>query len=155
MIKLSQKERMLLEDQKVQEDICVKKYKSFAQAAQDTELKNLFNKLASEEHHHLDMINQMLSGQEPTMSHNQQSQPNQMPQNQTGFNAMNNQTDSDLCNDLLATEKYVSSTYDIGVFEAANPTVRQALQHIQQDEQHHGQQLFNYMNSHGMYDVKY
>ncbi|MCJ7691105.1 MAG: spore coat protein [Clostridiaceae bacterium] len=28
------------------------------------------------------------------------------------------------------------------------------MQHIQQDEQKHGEELFNYMNSHGMYNVK-
>ncbi|HPR40437.1 MAG TPA: spore coat protein, partial [Oscillospiraceae bacterium] len=41
-----------------------------------------------------------------------------------------------------------------GIFEAANPTVRQTLQHIQQDEQRHGEQIFNYMHSHGMYEVQ-
>ena len=62
--------------------------------------------------------------------------------------------DKILCQDLLSTEKYVSGTYDTGIFEAANPTVRKALQHIQQDEQRHGEMLFQYMNSHGMYNVQ-
>lgn len=157
-LQLSQKERMLLEDQKHQEEICVQKYKSFAEHAKDKELKDLFNKLASEEQHHYDMVNQMLQGQAPDMSHNQQSgQSNQSSttNQQTGFHgAMSNQSDEVLCSDLLATEKYVSSTYDTTVFEAANPVVRQAVQHIQQDEQRHGQELFDYMNSHGMYQVK-
>ncbi|GMQ64854.1 spore coat protein [Vallitalea maricola] len=155
-IQLTQKERMLLEDQKKQEDICVKKYKSFAEHAQDSELKELFNRLASEEQHHYDMVNQMLQGQEPDMSHSQQGQQPQSADNQNqGFQgAMSNQGDEVLCSDLLATEKYVSGTYDTAVFEAANPIVRQAIQHIQKDEQQHGQDLFNYMNSHGMYNIK-
>lgn len=60
----------------------------------------------------------------------------------------------EVCIDLLSTEKYVSGTYDIDIFESAEPIVRQAMQHIQQDEQKHGEELFNYMNSHGMYNVK-
>jgi spore coat protein CotF len=153
-IQLTQKERMFLEDLQHQEDICVKKYQSFAEQAQDPELKQLFNKLSSEEQHHYDMITQMLQGQEPNMNHGQQNQQ-PMSEQPSGFQgAMSNQGDQVLCSDLLATEKYVSSTYDTTVFECANPTVRQAVQHIQQDEQRHGQELFTYMNSHGMYNVK-
>ncbi|WP_313233492.1 hypothetical protein [Tissierella praeacuta] len=44
-INLSQKERMILEDGKHQEDICVKKYQSFANQAKDPNLKQLLNKL--------------------------------------------------------------------------------------------------------------
>lgn len=55
---------------------------------------------------------------------------------------------------LLSTEKYVSGTYDIDILESAESIVRQAMQHLQQDEHRHGQELFNYMNSHGMYDAK-
>lgn len=151
-INLSQKERMILEDGKHQEDICVKKYESFADQAKDPELKQLFNKLASEEQHHYNIINELLQGKKPNLAHN---------------NAMNNQTvttnsnmsfsnpeDAILCGDLLLTEKYVSGLYDTGIFEAANKDVREALQHIQKEEQRHGDDLFNYMNSHGMYDVK-
>jgi spore coat protein CotF len=65
--------------------------------------------------------------------------------------SINNQHDKMLCSDLLSTEKYVSGTYDMDVFESVNPIVRQSMQHIQQDEQRHGQELFNYMNSYGMY----
>ncbi|ADU27219.1 spore coat protein [Ethanoligenens harbinense] len=152
-IQLSQKERMLLEDEKNQEEVCVIKYKNYAQQAQDPQLNQLFNTLSTEEQHHLDMLNQMLQGQQPNMTHPQQAQQ-QGAQQQTPQGGMVNPGDKILCNDLLSTEKYVSGTYDTGIFEAACPTVRQALQHIQQDEQRHGEQLFNYMNSHGMYNVQ-
>lgn len=162
-IQLTQKERMLLEDEKVQEEICIAKYKNYAQQAQDQQLVQLFNKLAAQEQHHLDMINQMLQGQTPTMNHGQQNQQNQQQQQQqqAAQNLLNQQAnyqgamasagDKMLCNDLLSTEKYVSQTYDTAIFEASNQTVRQALQHIQQEEQQHGLEIFNYMNSHGMY----
>ncbi len=151
-IQLSQKERMLLEDNKHQEEICVVKYQNYAGQAQDPQLKQLFNTLATEEQHHFDMINQMLQGQQPTMGHTQQQAA--QPQQTTYQGVMGNTGDKILCSDLLSTEKYVSGTYNTGVFEAVSPIVRQTLQHIQQDEQRHGEQLFNYMNSHGMYSVQ-
>lgn len=157
-IQISQKERMLLEDQKNQEEICVKKYQNYASQAQDSQLKQLFSKIATEEQHHYDIINQILNGQHPNLNH---PQPNQQPIPQGGKtqqtspqNTMNNQGDKVLCSDLLSTEKYVSGTYDTVIFECVNPTIKQALQHIQQDEQQHGKELFDYMNSHGMYNVK-
>ncbi|WP_427340008.1 spore coat protein [Caloranaerobacter sp. DY30410] len=157
-MQLSQKERMLLEDQKNQEETCVKKYQNYASQAQDPQLKQLFSKIATEEQHHYDIINQILNGQQPNLNH---PQPNQQPMPQGGQtqqtniqSTMNNQKDKVLCSDLLSTEKYVSGTYDTVIFECVNPTIRQALQHIQQDEQQHGKELFDYMNSHGMYNVK-
>ena len=114
-------------------------------------MKQLFTKLSGEEQHHQNIINEMLQGQQPNLSHNQTQQP---VAQSTPQGAMNNQHDKILCTDLLSTEKYVSGTYDIDIFESAEPIVRQAMQHLQQDEQRHGQELFNYMNSHGMYNVK-
>ena len=154
-IQLSQKEKMFLEDGKTQEEVCVEKYKNYSEQAQDAQLKQLFNKLSGEEQHHYDIINQMLQGQQPNLSHSKQAQQAQQPVAQSNTQkSMNNKHDKILCTDLLSTEKYVSGTYDMDVFESANPTVRQAMQHIQQEEQKHGEELFNYMNSHGMYDVK-
>lgn len=169
-IKLSQKERMILEDEKHMEEICVKKYTSYAEQAKDPELKQLFTKIAGQEQHHYDMVDDLLNGKEPPKMQasggQQQSQQQQgshdkhktQPRKEftdQGFgNAMQNESDEVLCSDLLATEKYVASTYNVAVFEAANPTVRQAVQHIQQEEQGHGQMLFDYMHSHGMYQVK-
>lgn len=151
-IQLSQKERMFLEDGKLQEEVCIEKYKKYSEQAQEPQLKQLFNKLSGEEQHHHNIISQLLQGQQPNLTHNQQPQ---QPMNQnTSQGTANNQNDKILCSDLLSTEKYVSGTYDMDVFESANPIVRQAMQHIQDDEQRHGEELFNYMNSHGMYNVK-
>jgi spore coat protein CotF len=154
-LQLSQKERMLLEDDKHQEEICVKKYQNYSNQTKDTQLKQLFTKLSGEEQHHLNIINEMLQGKEPNLSHANMPQAAANMTGNSNYNgAMGNECDDVLCSDLLATEKYVSGTYDTGIFEAACPPVRQALQHIQQEEQQHGEQLFNYMNSHGMYNVK-
>lgn len=148
---LSQKETMLLEDGKKQEDLCVKKYQSFAVQAKDPELKKLFNKLASEEQHHLNIINELLQGKTPNLTaKGQTAQPATSSETLT----FSSPQDALLCSDLLATEKYVSGFYDTGVFESANKAVRDALQHIQKEEQGHGEQLFNYMYQNGMYTVK-
>ncbi len=154
MIQLSQKERMILQDQKSQEEICVAKYQNYSAQAQDQQLKQLFSSLATEEKHHFDMVNQMLSGQEPTMGQASQNQQQASPQQGNAQGMQGNANDKILCSDLLSTEKYVSGTYDTGVFEAANPTIRKALQHIQQEEQRHGEMLFQYMHTHGMYNVQ-
>lgn len=146
---------MLLEDEKSQEEVCVIKYQNYAGQAQDPQLKQLFTTLSTEEQHHFDMLGQMLQGQQPNMNHPQQNQQQPAQAQQSTYQgAMGSAGDKILCSDLLATEKYVSGTYETGIFEAANPIVRQTLQHIQQDEQRHGEQLFNYMNSHGMYSVQ-
>lgn len=164
MISFNQKETSLLEDQKKQEEICVKKYQGFAQQAQDPQLKQLFQTLAQQEQSHLDSINQMLSGQLPSMSgqnqqppqNGQQAQSGGQPQfsNQLAFPPIqmgsSAQNDKDMCEDLLSTEKYVSSAYNTAIFEFRDANVRQALSHIQKEEQQHGQQLFAYMSAHGM-----
>lgn len=152
-INLSQKERMILEDGKHQEDICVKKYQSFANQAKDPQLKQLLNELASEEQHHYNIINELLQGNKPNLSHSNQAMSNAQTPTTTNI-SFSNPEDALLCGDLLATEKYVSGFYDTGVFESVNKDVREALQHIQKEEQKHGEELFNYMHANGMYNVK-
>lgn len=172
---LSQKERMLLEDLKKEEELCVIKYQNYAQQAQDSQLNQLFNKLAGEEQKHYNTVNQLLQsgGQSPSgqqgggsQSGQKQGQGSDQSWQQKPGNKMSpsnaqinlsqvgsgsNGSDKYLLQDMLSTEKYVSSAYDTSVFESAQPNVRQALQHIQQDEQNHGEQLYQYMSSHGMY----
>jgi len=148
-VTLTQKEQTLLQDQKHHEEICIQKYNNYAEQAQDPELKQLFGSLAQQEQHHLDTINQILSGQVPDMSQGQQGNPGAMQQMQ---GAMGNEQDYSLCTDMLMTEKYVSGTYDTTIFECTDANVRQVLNHIQKEEQQHGEQIFNYMNSKGMYN---
>lgn len=169
-LNLTEKERSLLEDQKRHEQICVEKYKAYANQAQDPALKQLFNSYSQQEQQHLNSVNQMLNGQVPAMSsqqsqqsmqsqqsaQNQQSVQNNM-QNATSSSsqsAATSQSDKNLCTDMLMTEKFVSGAYDTTIFEFADPNARQVLNHIQKEEQEHGQGIFQYMQSNGMYNTQ-
>ncbi|MBM6838871.1 spore coat protein [Clostridium saudiense] len=164
MINLNTKERMLLQDEKSHEELCIQKYQDYANKACDPELSSLFTQLSQKEQQHLNTINQILSGTVPNVQQsggqgqqggqNQQSQQsnlssnmsNSTPQTQTASNL-----DKFLCQDSLSTEKYVSSTYDTTIFEFRDKNIRNVLNHIQKEEQEHGEQIYNYMHQHGMY----
>lgn len=149
---LTQKETMLLKDEKSHEELCIKKYTTYSNEAQDPELKQLFTTLGQHERQHLNSINTMLTGQVPNV--NQQGQQNQTQNTNMNTNKSNtafNQKDCDLCQDALTTEKYVSSTYNSTIFEFKDPNARQVLNHIQKEEQEHGQQIFDYMYKKGYY----
>lgn len=157
-INLTAKERSLLEDQKSHEEICIQKYSNYANMASDAQLKEMFKNHANIEQQHLNSINQLLSGQVPSVGGTQSggggaSQPSQSLANyrsQGSFNA-NQASDKDLCTDMLMTEKYVSGAYDTAIFEFKDPQVRDVLSHIQKEEQKHGEAIFKYMESKGMY----
>jgi spore coat protein CotF len=85
-------------------------------------------------------------GQEPRQA--QQSQQGQLGQRgQTGTT-----DEAAICQDMLMTEKYISGAYDTTVFESVNPQLRKDLQKIQDDEQKHGEKIFNYMQKQGYYN---
>ncbi|MGI6226890.1 MAG: spore coat protein [Peptococcales bacterium] len=165
---LSTKERLLLEDQKSHEELCIQKYSNYANMASCQELKDIFNNNALIEQQHLNSINQLLSGQIPdTNSQQGQQQGSGNQQQQSGGNQQQGQSfmpnanqqnytqsDKDLCTDMLSTEKYVSGTYDTTIFEFRDPQIRNVLNHIQKEEQQHGEAIFTYMNNNGMYQVK-
>lgn len=152
MVNLTQKEKLLLQDQKSNEELCIKKYNTYANQAQDSQLKQIFTSHAQQEQQHLNTINQILSGQIPNINQQQNTQ-NQYTQNvsNTQVSAFS-QNDADLCKDILSTEKYVSSTYDTAIFEFRDSNIRQALNHIQKEEQQHGESVYKYMESKGMYN---
>ena len=110
----------------------------------------------------------MLNGQIPNVSQGSQGNQQQSTQQQGSqtANALNfqstqqnignmsvgttNQNDLYLCQDALETEKHISSTYDNSIFEFSNSQIRQVLNHIQKEEQEHGEGLSNYLRSKGM-----
>lgn len=150
-VTLTNKERLLLEDQKSHEEICIKKYTNYAQLASDPQLKDLFNNHAKIEQEHYNTLNQILSGQVPDMNQQGGGQQ-QMPQAAKGAqNASGLVQDKDLCADILTTEKHVSGAYDTAIFECKDTQVRDVLNHIQKEEQKHGEAVFKYMQSKGMY----
>lgn len=164
----TQKERTLLEDQKSHEQICIQKYNNYANMTQCPQLRSILQQNGQIEQEHYNTIEQLLKGQMPQMQQSQsggqqqqQQQMNkQMQMNQsTSFmpNAQTqnyNNSDKDLCTDLLMTEKYVSGAYNTAIFEFRDPQVRNILNHIQKEEQQHGESIFKYMESKGMYQVK-
>jgi spore coat protein CotF len=180
-INLSQKERMLLEDQKSHEQICIDKYNNYANKASDEQLKQICKNNEQIERNHLDSINQLLNGTVPQMnagqsqgsnqsstqsnqwqsqganqwSNKSQNQGSTQSSNQTMSNNQSGQSDlsdKDICSDLLMTEKYVSGNYDTAIFECKDTEVRDVLNHIQKEEQKHGEAIFKYMESKGMYN---
>lgn len=182
ILNFTQKETSLLQDQKSHEEMCIKKYSNYSKMAADPELKTLFSNLANKERTHLDSINQLISGQLPNMNSQGggqggqsssmegqassiQSQASPMGgqassmagQTQSTIQGQGGQaqmTDKDICADMLLTEKYISGTYDTAIFEFTQPQVRSVLNHIQKEEQEHGESVFKYMENQGMYQPK-
>lgn len=152
-MELTQKETLLLKDMKGQEQTCVEKYGRYASEACDGQLKNLFTQLGQIEQQHLNTINQMMSGTVPSMQAggSQQQQQSSTPTYTASGSEQNKQKDSYLCTDALSTEKHVSSVYDTGIFEFKDANIRNVLNHIQKEEQQHGEQIYNYMSQNGMY----
>ena len=159
-IKLTSKETTLLKDQQNHEKVCIQKYQTYASQASDPQLQQLLSSYAEQEQQHLNSINQMLNGQVPTMTSNSSPSDQQSGMQNSAAssaatssqNSANSQSDSALCNDMLMTEKYVSGAYDTAIFECKDTAIRQALNHIQKEEQGHGEGLFQYMQSKGMYN---
>jgi len=69
-----------------------------------------------------------------------------MPQNQL--------SEREMLYDSIMTEKYVSDAYNNAIIESVNQNIKQALQHIQQEEQDHAQLFFEAMHQRGWYPVE-
>ena len=149
---LTQKETSLLNDLKSQEQLCIEKYGKYAEAACDSELKNLFKSLQENEKKHLDTVNQMLSGSEVRMPAATPSAENaKLACTPSTCPESAKQNDAYLCKDALSMEKHVSSVYNTATFEFSSPVLRDTLAHIQKEEQNHGEKLYNYLSCNNMY----
>ena len=152
-MKLTQKESMLLQDLKTSEEICIEKYGQYAQKAEDQALADLFLTIRTKEEEHLKTIESLMGGTVPMMGggqQNQQSGQNSQPGDGKATQKSHSKTDEYLLKDALDTEKHVSSVYDTCIFEFTDAGAREALNHIQKEEQEHGQMLYDYMSAHGM-----
>lgn len=158
---LSQKETMLLKDMKTQEQLCIEKYALYAQRANDHALQQLFSTLESNERRHLNTLEEIGQGVVPVPGAAQQqsskpnvgSAPNAGSVPNVGSNsvsAQQKQQDAFLCQDALSMEKHVSSVYDTGIFEFTNEGQRNALNHIQKEEQEHGKKLYDYLSQNNL-----
>ncbi len=152
-MQLTQKEMTLLKDLKDEEKLCVEKYRRYAEAAHDPQLRALFSQIADTEQGHYDTLTSIEAGNTPTLA----GKPSPAGDGRS-FTAtygvaetQEKKDDCYLCSDLLATEKHAAGLYNTCVFEFAQPPLREALNHIQTEEQGHGESLYNYMKANGMY----
>ncbi|BAH05652.1 hypothetical protein CKR_0601 [Clostridium kluyveri NBRC 12016] len=153
-VSLSNKERSLLEDQKSHEAMCIQKYTNYANQARDSQLKQLFLNNASIEQEHLNSINTILQGQVPDTNNKQNTNNINSNMNSSSSSAGSQVSDADMCKDMLMTEKYISGTYDTSIFEFKDTNVRNVLNHIQKEEQQHGESIYKYMESKGLYSIQ-
>ncbi|MBQ1343026.1 MAG: spore coat protein [Firmicutes bacterium] len=153
------KEESLLKELRSQERLCVEKYGRYADSAHDPALRDLFGGIRQTETRHLQTLDQLSSGSalqmqgQQSRQGQQQSRPLQQSAGQRpAKNSPEWQQDSFLCSDALTMEKHVSGLYDTSIFEFSDPAVRQALNHIQSEEQGHGESIYSYMHQNGMYN---
>ena len=146
---LTQKENGLLCDLKSQEELCIEKYRKYEADANDPALKNLFSSIRCTEEGHLKTVNDILAGNEVSLGTPSASMKADCPP--SSCSALEKSADAFLCRDALAMEKHVSALYDTSIFEFTSPTLRDTLNHIQKEEQNHGEQLYSYMSMNGMY----
>ncbi len=147
---LTQKESTLLKDLKGQEELCIGKYEKYANDAKSPELKALFTDMKTTEEAHLRTINDMMNGTVAPVSA-PLSANNDHCTKVSYANENDKNADAFLCKDMLTTEKHASSLYDTCVFEFADPAARKLLNHIQAEEQQHGERIYCYMKANGMY----
>ena len=155
-MQLTQKECSLLKDMKGQEELCIQKYSHAASSASDGQLKGLFSYLADIERGHLHTLQQIEGGTVPTM--NASGSQNGQPDSANSFSETYSVEETDrkrhdcfLCTDLLTSEKHASHLYDTCVFEFKDTGVRDAINHIQKEEQNHGKMIYDYMSVNHMY----
>lgn len=150
---LSTKERDILTDLKSQEQLCIEKYRKYEGEACDPALKQIFSELRGNEETHLSTICKILGGEEVSMP---QNAPRAAEQKYNGTASTcdenSKQRDAFLCKDALSMEKHVSSVYDTGIFEFCSTTIRDTLNHIQKEEQNHGEKLYSYLEKNNMYN---
>lgn len=148
---LSQKETTLLADLKSQEQLCIEKYSKYEEDACDPCLKSLFKSIKSTEESHLSTISRIMSGEEVTTNAAPSAVSQKLECQSSSCSAEQKNSDSFLCKDALAMEKHVSGLYDTSIFEFSSPVLRDTLNHIQKEEQNHGEQLYQYMSKNNMY----
>lgn len=147
---LTQKETTLLQDLKSQEQLCIDKYSKYASDACGSKLKGLFSEIKQTEQQHFSTVNQILGGTVPQVGGGSQANPAQSDYN-SQYSEQDKQKDKFLCTDALSTEKHVSSLYNTCIFECKDTNVRNVLNHIQKEEQQHGEKIYNFMSQNGMY----
>lgn len=152
MNSLTQKETTLLQDLKSQEQLCIDKYSKYSSDACNCKLKDLFTQIKQKEQQHISTVNEIMGGNIPQVGGGSSQNSSSQSDLNAQYSEDEKQKDKYLCQDALSTEKHVSSVYDTCIFEFKNPNLRNVLNHIQKEEQQHGEQIYNYMEQNGMYN---
>lgn len=149
---LQEKEKTAIKDLQTQEQTCIKKYGKYSQEAKDPVLKKLFSNLQKKEQQHYDSLQKVLDGAVPSCDCNDSDGEKYEPE--ATYNALSDsedkKTDNFLVTDCIATEKLVSSEYNMDVFVFANAALRKLLADIQIEEQNHALMLYKYKTANGM-----
>lgn len=110
----------------------------------------MFSSIANEEQQHLNTVSDMLNGTVPSVSGSSNKFDEDSFMNTYTYNEADKKKDEYLCTDCLGTEKHVSAAYNTGIFEFKDTNMRDVLNHIQKEEQHHGDMISKYMTMNGM-----
>lgn len=143
-MKLNQKEVQLVTELKNQEQLCIQKYAFYAAQAKDPQLKKLFEKLGKHEQAHYDMLDSMSKGEMPQIKNRKPGAVSYEPTACKNCSAPDKEFDKFLCTDIIATEKYVATTYNNDLFYFASPELRNVLNAILTDEQNHAEMIWKY-----------
>lgn len=149
---LNQKEESLIKDLQEQEKLCIQKYTRYAEMAHDEELENLFNTLRENEINHYEALLAIKNNDttSPQIKHLNAAEYNPKGFHTASCNSRAKEDDAYLCTDSIATEKYVSTSYNEDLFQFASTAVRDTLNQIQTDEQNHAEMIYKYKVANGM-----
>ena len=149
---LNQKETSLIQDLQEQEKLCIQKYTRYAEMAHDEELENLFNTLRENEISHYKALEELKKNDStvPSIQHLDATQYSPKGFHTASCHSKMKEDDAFLCTDSIATEKFVSTSYNEDLFQFASTSVRDALNQIQTDEQNHAEMIYKYKVANGM-----
>ena len=148
----TQKELLLLQDEKSHEELSLDKYTKYSNQACSPEAKQLFDSIRQNEQKHLETINELIQGNVPQVNQNQNICCNLPEPKVVNQNQQEKQNDKFYLQDAIETEKYLSGTYNSAIFEFQNGQVRDVLNQIQSEKQDIGYSVWQYMNANGMYN---
>ncbi|MBS4024336.1 MAG: spore coat protein [Clostridia bacterium] len=156
MQQLIQKERQFLQEALKHEEVCVAKYGQYANQLQDPQLKQMFQQLQQKEQQHYQTISNLLGqagggGAAKMQQYQVGGGQQQFSGQQHGGGQI---TEEEILQDMLMTEKYVADSYNMTVLDSLNNQVRQQIQHIQNEEQQHANQIVDAMVQKGYYQLQ-
>lgn len=151
-MQLTEQEKTVIKDLQTQEQTCIQKYRLYESSAKDPQLKDLFRRIGDEEQEHFDSLGQVLKGEVPNVEAARSGMEgfNPTATYTSEDNSEDKRHDQFLCTDTISTEKLVSGTYNTELFSFGATAIRRLLNHIQTEEQNHGEMIYKYKTANGM-----